>query len=285
MLLGLLSFRPTRRSRIARRFGRQRDWVGNWFRAGCIASLVLASIQFADVGSTVAQSLDLETYTASPQSSTQVKPVGAKSLIAPVLDKWVGVKVDFDTENEYWVFGELPFGLGPLRLLRKETSFLEVIVSGFVAGFLVELSNALLLHPLDTLKTRLQTGQSLVPPDPALLYRRLYDGFLPVLATVPALSVFWSVKDLVRKSLIGMVKATLPFELADVLASTLASACGEAAYVAVKTPGQVLKIGQQTALFEEDRVRQRYSDQDISYSGKTFRLNLSRLWEEPLPLM
>ena len=245
---------------------------------------MLASIQFADVSSAVVEhrQFDLETYsvsTASPSTST-VQASSPRGLIAPMLDKWVAVKVDSDTENEYWVFGELPLGLGPVRLLRKETTVLEVVVSGFVAGFLVEFSNALLLHPLDTLKTRLQTGQGLVPPDPALLYERLYDGFLPVLATVPALSIFWAVKDLVRKSLIGAVRATLPSVLADILSSTLASACGEAAYVAVKTPGQVLKIGQQTALFEEDRVRQRYSNEDSSYSGKSFQFSFARMWEE-----
>eukprot|EP00439_Symbiodinium_sp_Y106_P044487 s2412_g5.t1 len=198
-----------------------------------------------------------------------------KSLFGPFLDRWATVKVDSDTENEYWE-------LGPFRFLRKETSVLEVVISGFLAGFLVELSNALLLHPLDTLKTRLQTGQSLLPPDPSLLYERLYDGFIPVLATVPALSVFWAVKDVVRRSLIGMVKATLPLPAADILSSTLASACGEAAYVAVKTPGQVLKIEQQTAVFDEDRLRQRYSEQDLSYTSKTFLWDFGRLWEESL---
>ena len=73
---------------------------------------------------------------------------------------------------------------------------LEVLISGFLAGFVVELTNALLLHPIDTFKTRLQRGSGVVTPDPSLLYQRLFDGLGPVLATVPALSVFWAVKEI-----------------------------------------------------------------------------------------
>jgi len=280
-LLGVLGFRPTRHSRIARRFGKRRDWLGSSLRAAGIAALVMISISLADVSSATEGSSFEETVATNPVSLTSASqtptpaPTGPKSLFGPFLDRWATVTVDSDTENEYWE-------LGPFRFLRKETSVLEVVISGFLAGFLVELSNALLLHPLDTLKTRLQTGQSLLPPDPSLLYERLYDGFIPVLATVPALSVFWAVKDVVRRSLIGMVKATLPLPAADILSSTLASACGEAAYVAVKTPGQVLKIEQQTAVFDEDRLRQRYSEQDLSYTSKTFLWDFGRLWEESL---
>ena len=294
-LFGVIRLRPARRSRIARRFGRHGDWLGSSLRGVSIAVLLLASVHFADVGSAGASQFDLDysvnagpmtpaatlaATTTATAAATPATPAAPKNIFAPWLDKWAEVKVDSDTENEYWVLGELPL-YGPVRILRKETSVLEVIVSGFLAGFVVELSTALLLHPLDTLKTRLQTGQGPFLPDP-VLYKRLYDGFLPVFATVPALSVFWAVKDIVRRSLIGVVKASLPLAVADVLSSTLASACGEAAYVAVKTPGQVLKIEQQAALFEEDRVRQRYGDEDNSYTSKSFNLNFVRLWEEQL---
>ena len=80
-----------------------------------------------------------------------------KEWVAPLLDKIAVVKVDSDTEDEYWVFDKWPF-LGQLYVLRKQTTALEIVLSGFVAGCLVELTNALLLHPIDTLKTRLQRG-------------------------------------------------------------------------------------------------------------------------------
>lgn len=81
----------------------------------------------------------------------------AKTFFAPLLDRLAEIKVDSDTEDEYWVFGSLPF-IGPVRILRKETSTVNVILCGLFAGFLVEFTNALTLHPLDTLKTRLQRG-------------------------------------------------------------------------------------------------------------------------------
>lgn len=217
------------------------------------------------------------------QRSAHVEPKQwkPKEWVAPVLDKIAVVKVDSDTEDEYWVFDKLPF-LGQLYVLRKQTTALEIVLSGFVAGFLVELTNALLLHPIDTLKTRLQRGTGLAAPDPSLLYQRLYDGLIPVLATVPALSIFWAVKDIVRKTLIVAIRAKLPLPVADVISSTFASACGEAAYVAVKTPGEVLKIKQQAAVLDEDALRQRYSSEDNSYSSQSFRSNPGALLEESL---
>lgn len=220
------------------------------------------------------ETLDLET---KPE-----KQWSPKAMVAPVLDKVAAIKVDSDTEDEYWVFDQLPFKNFKLRILRKETSMLEVLISGFLAGFVVELTNALLLHPIDTFKTRLQRGSGVVTPDPSLLYQRLFDGLGPVLATVPALSVFWAVKDIVRKSLILLVRAKLPAPVADVVSSTFASACGEAVFLAVKTPGQVLKIELQAAVLEEDAVRQRFSDEDTSYSSRCSELDPYALWEESL---
>lgn len=217
------------------------------------------------------------------QRNARIEPKqwNPKELVAPVLDKIAVVKVDSDTEDEYWVFDKLPF-LGQLYVLRKQTTALEIVLSGFVAGFLVELTNALLLHPIDTFKTRLQRGTGLAAPDPSLLYQRLYDGLIPVLATVPALSIFWAVKDIVRKTLIVAIRAKLPSPVADVISSTFASACGEAAYVAVKTPGEVLKIKQQAAVLDEEALRQRYSSEDNSYSSQSFRSNPGALLEESL---
>eukprot|EP00913_Durusdinium_trenchii_P019010 g17866.t1 len=223
------------------------------------------------------ETLDLET---KPE-----KQWSPKAMVAPVLDKVAAIKVDSDTEDEYWVFDQLPFKNFKLRILRKETSMLEVLISGFLAGFVVELTNALLLHPIDTFKTRLQRGSGVVTPDPSLLYQRLFDGLGPVLATVlnhlrvssPTFQMF---QDIVRKSLILLVRAKLPAPVADVVSSTFASACGEAVFLAVKTPGQVLKIELQAAVLEEDAVRQRFSDEDTSYSSRCSELDPYALWED-----
>lgn len=264
-------FRKTQRLGVAKP-------VSGLVRALAVSVAFSTAILFAGTNPIIADSTSqLELHLQSPppiqplQRDAQLeKQWNPKDLVAPVLDKIATVKVDSDTEDEYWVIDKIPL-VGQFYVLRKQTTALEIVLSGFLAGFLVELSNALLLHPIDTFKTRLQRGTGLASPDPALLYQRLYDGLIPVLATVPALSIFWAVKDIVRKTLIVAIRVKLPSPVADVISSTFASACGEAAYVAVKTPGQILKIKQQAALLDEDSLRQRYSDKDNSYSSQSFR--------------
>jgi len=180
--------------------------------------------------------------------------VESRRTIGKFLDQFATVRVDGNTENTYWVFGpQLPY-VGQIRVPRKETSDVEVIIGGFIAGSFVELSLALVLHPLDTLKTRLQRGNQATQPANSDVYlQRLFDGLSPVLATVPALSTFWAVKDVVRRQLIGFVQPLIPLPvLSDILATSLAAACGEAAYIAVKTPGQVLKTQQQVAAVDDE---------------------------------
>eukprot|EP00438_Fugacium_kawagutii_P009371 Skav231277 [mRNA] locus=scaffold161:44514:45614:+ [translate_table: standard] len=277
---GRSRFRKTQRHGVAKP-------VSGLVRALAISVAFSTAILFAGTNPIVADSTSqLELHLQSPppiqplQRDAQLeKQWNPKDLVAPVLDKIATVKVDSDTEDEYWVIDKIPL-IGQFYVLRKQTTALEIVLSGFLAGFLVELSNALLLHPIDTFKTRLQRGTGLASPDPALLYQRLYDGLIPVLATVPALSIFWAVKDIVRKTLIVAIRAKLPSPVADVISSTFASACGEAAYVAVKTPGQILKIKQQAAVLDEDSLRQRYSDEDNSYSSQSFRTSPAFLLED-----
>lgn len=287
----------TGRSRRTLRWKTQRFGVGtpvqSLVRALALSVAFSTAIMFAGMNPVVQvadaanqlelhlQSPPLQTVAPSRGLEPETKKWNPKELMAPVLDKIAAVKVDGDTEDEYWVFDKIPFS-GQFRILRKETTALEIILSGFVAGFLVELTNALLLHPIDTFKTRLQSSAGLAVRNPALLYQRLYDGLVPVLATVPALSIFWAVKDIVRKTLIVFIRAKLPSPVADVISSTFASACGEAAYVAVKTPGEVLKINQQAALLDEDSLRQRYSEEDNSYTSRSFQFNPYFILEESL---
>lgn len=168
--------------------------VPSFFRALLLSAAFSVAIFFASpVAGEEAEPIELQFEPPTQPLEPNEKRWGPKDLLAPVLDKVAEIRVDSDTENEYWVFDPVPFA-GEVRILRKETSAIEVVLSGFLAGFLVELTNALLLHPLDTFKTRLQTGSGKVLPDPKLLYQRLYDGLIPVLATVPALSIFWAVK-------------------------------------------------------------------------------------------
>ena len=190
-LAAKVSRRRTFRARI-QRLGLAKP-VPSFFRALLLSAAFSAAIFFASPVGGEEEPLELQFEPPAQQQEVKEKRWGPKALLAPVLDKLAEIKVDSDTENEYWVFDPVPFA-GSVRILRKETSAIEVVLSGFLAGSLVELSNALLLHPLDTFKTRLQTGSGKAFPDPKLLYQRLYDGLIPVLATVPALSIFWAVK-------------------------------------------------------------------------------------------
>ena len=190
------------RSKATRRLGMAQP-MSSLVRALAFSVAFSTAILFSGmnpvIGDSVSQvAIHLEPV-APPHGVEKTEPEkkwSPKKLVAPVLDKVATVKVDTDTEDEYWVFDQFPF---QVRILRKETTAVEVVLSGFLAGFLVEFSNALLLHPIDTFKTRLQRGSigiGVAAPDPSLLYRRLYDGFGPVLLTVPALSIFWAVKEI-----------------------------------------------------------------------------------------
>jgi len=163
-------------------------------------------------------------------------------------DRLLPVRVDSQSEDEYWIF-DVP-SAGQVKILRKRTSTAEVVIVGLLAGCIVELTVAVLLHPLDTLKTRLQTQ-----PDRAggkLRFDRLFDGLRPVVSTVPLLSVFWAVKDVVRRSIIGFVTQRLSWVTwYDVIATGIAAGAGEAFYWALKTPGQLLKTRQQAEVVLE----------------------------------
>eukprot|EP00931_Biecheleriopsis_adriatica_P115573 TRINITY_DN91353_c0_g1_i1.p1 TRINITY_DN91353_c0_g1~~TRINITY_DN91353_c0_g1_i1.p1 ORF type:complete len:301 (-),score=35.93 TRINITY_DN91353_c0_g1_i1:180-1025(-) len=112
----------------------------------------------------------------------------------------------------------------------------------------VEFVVALLCHPFDTVKTRLQA-------DPKAALKRyptfagLYDGFRPVVLTVPLLSVFWATRDAVRTSIIGVVDQNLPWPVLNVLASGIGAFMGESVYWLIKAPGQILKTQEQVGQF------------------------------------
>merc|ERR1712190_212990 len=96
-------------------------------------------------------------------------------------------------------------------------------------------------------KTRLQANpKKALKQYPTL--DRLYDGFGPVALTVPALSVFWATKDVVRTSILGAVKqGGVPFPVLDTFATGLGSILGESLYWTIKAPSEVLKTQLQAA--------------------------------------
>eukprot|EP00466_Bigelowiella_natans_P017948 jgi/Bigna1/74728/fgenesh1_pg.30_\ len=86
------------------------------------------------------------------------------------------VQIDPNDGNEYWILrsqkGFTNSWIAKLagskdtnfRVLKRRVSDSEVVAAGLVAGALVEAARIFLLHPLDTIKTRLQAYQRPKPP-------------------------------------------------------------------------------------------------------------------------
>lgn len=197
-----------------------------------------------------------------PENRLEVDKIYGGRWIVPLFDKVAERRIDDNTEDEYWVFP----AFDDYRILRKDTNVAEIAIGGFAAGIVVELLVAVLSYPFDTVKTRLQAK-----PKRALKkypkFGRLYDGFAPVLFTVPALSVFWATKDVVRAGIIGSVKQRLiPWPLLDTFATGIGATLGEAIYWMIKAPSEVLKTQQQAVAVQEE-VRQ---ELDVKLSKKGF---------------
>mmetsp|Transcript_22387 Transcript_22387/g.33352 ORF Transcript_22387/g.33352 Transcript_22387/m.33352 type:complete len:775 (+) Transcript_22387:159-2483(+) len=90
------------------------------------------------------------------------------------------VTIDPNDGNEYWILkqnlksevtsrtaswlAKITNGGQPFRVLKRKVSDTEVILAGLAAGAFVEAARISLLHPLDTIKTRLQSYQRPKPP-------------------------------------------------------------------------------------------------------------------------
>ena len=107
---------------------------------------------------------------------------------------------------------------------------IDVLLSGAFAAFTVDL----LIYPLDTLKTRLQSPAHRHLP----LFRGPYQGLGPViLATLPSSGVFFTTYEFTRSH--------LPRDR--VSSNTIASSVAEIAACAVITPAEVVKQNAQVA--------------------------------------
>ena len=83
-------------------------------------------------------------------------------------------------------------------------------ISGLVAGGAQKTIKELVLHPLDTVKTRLQVVGSRRSLFELALYERAYDGILPALLSgAPAAATFFAVKDTIKQQATPQLGATL----------------------------------------------------------------------------
>ena len=114
-------------------------------------------------------------------------------------------------------------------------------LSSFTSGAVSRASKEILLHPIDTVRARLQARESDKNHNNSGLYDNLYDGVLPALASgVPAGAIFFAVKDSSTKYLRNRGSSKKVATLASVAAANVP-------YWVVRNPSEVLKTRQQVS--------------------------------------
>eukprot|EP00640_Fibrocapsa_japonica_P001522 CAMPEP_0113944748 /NCGR_PEP_ID=MMETSP1339-20121228/36407_1 /TAXON_ID=94617 /ORGANISM="Fibrocapsa japonica" /LENGTH=392 /DNA_ID=CAMNT_0000950057 /DNA_START=130 /DNA_END=1308 /DNA_ORIENTATION=+ /assembly_acc=CAM_ASM_000762 len=123
-------------------------------------------------------------------------------------------------------------------------------ISGLASGAAQRITKGILLHPIDTIKTRLQVdGKAAL--EEGKLFENLYSGVLPPLvAGVPAASVFFGTKDFVKEGLNQALGASSGQYRQ--LTTVAAVAAANVPYWAIKTPAELVKTRRQAGLEEKD---------------------------------
>ena len=113
-------------------------------------------------------------------------------------------------------------------------------ISGLIAGAAQKTAKGIVLHPLDTIKTRLQLkGGSQRSLLDAELYKQLYSGVGPAIVSgAPAASVFFAVKDTLKQSLKPQLGA-------GVLTTLVAVGGANIPYWVIRNPTEVIKARRQ----------------------------------------
>lgn len=124
-----------------------------------------------------------------------------------------------------------PRALRPPRKLYRQVPNAELALSACVAGGLTEVARAVVLHPVLTLKNRVQANLS---TDPRQL-KNLYAGVGPALAaSVPYAVTYYGMRELTRR-VTGV--PLVPTDLAQFIATV---GVAETAAIAVRAPADVL---------------------------------------------
>ena len=122
----------------------------------------------------------------------------------------------------------------------------ESILNSFVSGAATRVSKELILHPIDTVRARLQKAPDPTNPSASVsgikqegLFDNLYDGLLPALVGgVPAGALFFGVKDYSKKKLRKMGLGKQESTVLSVMLTNVP-------YWVVRTPSEVLKTRRQ----------------------------------------
>jgi hypothetical protein len=117
----------------------------------------------------------------------------------------------------------------------------ESVINGLISGASTRVAKELVLHPIDTVRTRLQkppNSEGIVDNQEGL-FDNLYDGLLPALVGgVPAGALFFGVKDFTKKKLRNMGLGKQESTILSVMVTNIP-------YWVIRTPSEVLKTRRQ----------------------------------------
>lgn len=142
--------------------------------------------------------------------------------------------------------------------MSREVSFVTALLSGGVAGTSVDV----VLYPLDTIKTRLQSPQGFLK---AGGFRGVYKGLSAAAAgSAPGAALFFSTYEFMKttfRNLSGSMGIMIP----EPMIHMSAASCGEVAACLVRVPTEVVKQRMQTGMYSSFRetVSSTYKSQGL----------------------
>ena len=168
-------------------------------------------------------------------------------LVETVVDPTTLNEVQRNRVPAWW-----PSALTPRARVVRELSGAELALSGALAGGATEVARVALLHPLDTVKSRLQADRSAARARggaPPPLARDLYAGLPAALVVAaPSAAAYFGVRDLARRALLrsaapagdaAAAGAPLAVQIGAALAANAASLLVRAPAEVVVTRAQV----------------------------------------------
>jgi hypothetical protein len=200
---------------------------------------------------------------ASSSTNPRTKSVTERKVRRPTLGGLAELVVDAQDGYEMLtlpasLIDGAPAALRPVlakaQVRQRRLADEELFAAGLLGGCAAELAKTLVLHPLDTAKTRVQAQRLNGTMDwsGAQLFNRPWAGVGPALATaVPQAGFFFATRDVVRRE-VGTLVATS--KLDSTLAALAAVTAASCAYWVVRAPSEVVKLRQQAGKQQIERA-------------------------------
>ena len=140
--------------------------------------------------------------------------------------------------------------LRKVRVRSRRLQDTELFTAGFVGGIVAEVAKVIVLHPLDTIKARIQARRTRAEPETEALYTssifdRPYAGLGPaVVSAAPQAGIFFATRDVMRREVFGLVAESRVDSTTAALAAVAAATC---AYWVIRAPSEVFKLRSQAA--------------------------------------